>query len=125
MVHRIPRFGQFLNQKYIKGGIFLFLELLINVQANFNQAIISNFHGNIEASIDQIEYQWLMFYPCLYCFSMWDAYKDAGGRSTPFSAFPFIFASYSVTIGLIFSSTVKIFGMIFGPVFLPMLFVIP
>jgi hypothetical protein len=123
----LPGFGQILNQKYIKGILFIFLEFLVNIQSNFNEAIISSFQGNIDSSIVQIDYRWLMFYPCLYFFSMWDAVKDAHGKKeiSPFLFLPFVFSSYFVTVGLIFSTKIKIFGILLGPIFLPMLFVIP
>ena len=70
----LPGFGQFLNGKLIKGMVIVFLEFLINVQANFNGVIISSFHGDIEKAIAETDYLWLMFYPCLYMFAMWDAY---------------------------------------------------
>jgi TM2 domain-containing membrane protein YozV len=76
----LPGFGQFLNGKLFKGTVLLILEFLINVQGNFNEVIISSFHGEIEKAIGQADYQWLMFYPCLYFYAMWDAWKDAGGR---------------------------------------------
>ncbi|WP_040203350.1 hypothetical protein [Neobacillus jeddahensis] len=123
----LPGFGQLLNQKYVKGVLFIFLEYLVNIQSNFNEAIISSFHGDTNTSIEQINFNWLMFYPCLYFFSMWDAVKDAngGGKNSPFLFLPFVFAAYFVTIGLIYSPDIKVFGVLFGPIFLPMLFVIP
>jgi TM2 domain-containing membrane protein YozV len=47
----LPGFGQFLNGKLIKGIVFVFLEFLINVNANFNVVIISSFQGEIEKAI--------------------------------------------------------------------------
>ena len=107
--------------------MFIFLEFLVNIQSNFIKAIISSFHGNIDTSIQQIDFQWLMFYPCLYFFSMWDAVKDANGKEgiSLFLFLPFVFAAFFVTVGLIYSTKVKLFGLLFGPIFLPMLFVIP
>ena len=121
----IPGFGQILNGKQIKGIVFVFLEFLINVQANFNEVIISSFHGEIEKSIEQANYQWLMFYPCLYFFAMWDAWKDAGGGKDHFSFLPFVFAAYFVTVGCIYSSNFRLFGVLLGPLYLPMISVIP
>ncbi|AGK53654.1 hypothetical protein [Bacillus sp. 1NLA3E] len=123
----LPGFGQFLNGKYFKGTILLILEFLINVQANFNQVIFLSFHGRIgiRNAIEHADYQWLMFYPCLYFFSMWDAVKDACGEKDPTSFLPYVFAAFFVTIGLIFSSSLTIFGALLGPVWLPMLFVFP
>ncbi|WP_066073665.1 hypothetical protein [Neobacillus soli] len=121
----LPGFGQFLNGKYIKGAILIFLEFLVNVLANFNEVIILSFQGNIEKAILQADYQWLMFYPCLYFFAMWDAYKDAGGGKDRFSFLPFVFSAYFVTVGCIYSSNLKLFGVLLGPVWFPIICVIP
>ncbi|MDM5326927.1 hypothetical protein [Neobacillus sp. CF12] len=121
----LPGFGQYLNGKLFKGTVLLILEFLINVQSNFNEVIISSFHGEIEKAIAKADYQSLMFYPCLYFFAMWDAFKDAGGGNEKYSFLPFVFSAYFVTVGCIYSSNLRIFGILFGPVWLPMLFVIP
>ena len=121
----LPGFGQLLNQKYVKGITFIILEVLINVQANFNEVIILSFQGQIRQAIQQTNYQYLMFYPCLYFFSIWDAYKDGGGGEKPFAFLPFVFSAYLVTVGLILSDKFQIFGVLLGPVWLPMLFTIP
>lgn len=121
----LPGFGQFLNKKYLKGLVFIFLEFLVNSQANFNSIIMLSFHWEIEKAISLANYQWLMFYPCLYFFAMWDAFKDAGGGRDKYSFLPFVFAAYFVTVGCIYSSDLKILGILFGPVWLPMLSVIP
>ncbi|QPA31518.1 hypothetical protein [Thermaerobacillus caldiproteolyticus] len=121
----LPGFGQFLNKKYFKGSVFILLEFLINMQSGFNEAIQLSFLGkNVEAA-KVIDYQWLMFYPCLYFFAMWDAYKDAGGGKSMYSSLPFVFAAYFVTVGLMYSPHITIFGIFFGPIWLPMLSVIP
>jgi hypothetical protein len=121
----LPGFGQFLNGKYFKGTVLLVLEFLINVQGNFNQVILLSFHWKITDAIEHAEYQWLMFYPCLYFFSMWDGVKDAGGGKDPTSFLPYVFTAFFVTVGLILSSNLVIFGVLLGPVWLPMLFVFP
>lgn len=121
----LPGFGQLLNGKVVKGLTFAFLEFLVNVQSNFNKIIILSFHGNIQAAIQETNYQWLMFYPCLYFFAMWDAWKDAGGGKERFSFLPFVFSAYFVTVGCIYSSNAKLFGVLLGPVWLPMICVIP
>lgn len=76
-------------------------------------------------AIEQANYQWLMFYPCLYFFAMWDAFKDAGGGKEPYAFLPFVFSAYFVTVGTIYSSKLTLFNILFGPVWLPMLSVIP
>lgn len=121
----LPGFGQYLNGKYFKGTVFLILEFLINIQSNFNQVIVMSFQGEISDAIKYTNYQWLMFYPCLYFFAMWDAVKDAGGGKDFASFLPYAFSAFFVTVGLIFSSNLVIFGVLLGPVWLPILFVIP
>ncbi|HLR03912.1 MAG TPA: hypothetical protein VK111_14305 [Virgibacillus sp.] len=120
----LPGFGQILNGKYIKGFIFVFLEFLINVKAHLNDIILSSFQGDIQQAIEQVDYQWLLFYPCLYFFVMWDAFRDAGGGKSRHSYLPFVFAAYIMTLGVIYSS-IPIWGVLFGPVWLPILSVIP
>ncbi|MRH44090.1 hypothetical protein GH741_15725 [Aquibacillus halophilus] len=121
----LPGFGQILNGEVFKGIVFIFLEILINVQSNFNLSIIHSFNWEIDKAIAVTEYQWLMFYPCLYMFAMWDAYRVASGEVPAFSYLPFVFGAFLITVGLIFSSKLTIMGVIIGPVFLPMLFLIP
>ncbi|WP_106498423.1 hypothetical protein [Lentibacillus sp. Marseille-P4043] len=117
-----PGFGQLLNSKYVKGLVLIGLEFLVNVMGNFNTIIVLSFHGRIQEAIEQTNYQWLMFYPCLYFFAIWDAYKDVGGGKKPYSFMPFVFSAYFVTVGLILSPTVTIFGVLIGPMWLPILF---
>jgi len=121
----LPGFGQILNGKFFKGLLFIILEFLINVQSNLNQMIIYSFQGDIQSAIEQTNYQWLMFYPCLYMFAIWDAYRDAGGGKSPYSFLPFVFSAYFMTVGLIYSSSLKLFGSLLGPLFLSLLSVIP
>ncbi|WP_373896184.1 hypothetical protein [Virgibacillus sp. CBA3643] len=121
----LPGFGQLLNGKYIKGIAFIFLEFLVNVQGNLNKVIFLSFHGEIEQAIQQADYQWIMFYPCLYFFSMWDAFKDAGGGKERYSFLPFVFMAYFMTVGVIYSSKLTLFGVLLGPVWLPIVSVIP
>ncbi|MBR3119975.1 hypothetical protein [Oceanobacillus profundus] len=118
----LPGFGQLLNRKYMKGFVLIGLEFLVNVMGNFNTIIVLSFNMKIEEAIAQTNYLWLMFYPCLYFFAIWDAYKDAGGGEKPFAYLPLVFSAYFVTVGLIFSPTLTIFGVYIGPMWLPILF---
>lgn len=121
----LPGFGQLLNGKYLKGILFIVFEFMINVQSHFNELILFSFNGEIGKVVDHTTYQWLMFYPCLYFFAMWDAYKDAGGGKEPYSFLPFVLSACFVTVGLMFSAKIKFLGIILGPVWFPMLCVIP
>lgn len=121
----LPGFGQLLNKQYFKGLIFIVLEFLVNSQSNFNEVIRLSFLGETTKAIEATNYGWLMFYPCLYFFAMWDAFKDAGGGKAPLSFLPFAFSAYSVTVALMYSSKVIFLGITFGPVWLPIISVLP
>jgi len=69
----LPGFGHLLNHKYIKGILLIGLEFIANVFGNFNRIIVLSWNFNIEAAIAETNYLWLMFYPCLYFFAIWDA----------------------------------------------------
>lgn len=116
----LPGFGQLLNRRFLKGLLLIVLEFLINVRAKLNLVIVFSFQGDMAKAVEATDYQWLMFYPCLYLFAIWDAYKDAGGgEGVKFATVPFVFSAYIGTIGVIYSSTFRIGGELLGPVFLP------
>jgi hypothetical protein len=117
----IPGFGQLLNGKYIKGITLIILEFMINCKANINTIIISSFLGQTELAVQQANYQWLMFYPCVYLFSIWDAYRDATKREVPLLFLPFVFSAYIETIGVVYSKVFRVNGILLGPIFLPMI----
>jgi hypothetical protein len=113
-----PGFGQILNKQVTKGLVFILLELIINVKSNLNEVIISSFQGNIEIAIEQTKYSWLMFYPCIYIYAIYDAYKNSGDQKSPYSFLPFVFSAYLGTLGVIYSQTFKVCGILFGPLWL-------
>jgi hypothetical protein len=118
----IPGFGQFLNKKYFKGVILIALEFLINVKANINTAIVLSFLGKTEEAVEASNYQWLMFYPCVYMYSIWDAYRDGiEEREKPLLFLPFAIAAYTETVGVVYSGVFRINKSMLGPIFLPMI----
>jgi len=118
----LPGFGQFLNGKYFKAVVLIVLEIVINSGAKLNLAIIASFQGDIERAIRVVDYQWLMFYPCVYMFGIWDAFRDAGGGQGRHDTLPFVLCAFLGTVGLMYSSSLRLFGALLGPVWLPMLF---
>ncbi|HZG73387.1 MAG TPA: hypothetical protein VEY51_17765 [Chondromyces sp.] len=121
----LPGFPQLLTGDYVKGVLFILLEILFNVLSRFNEAIMLSFLGETIEAARIIDYQWLMFYPCLYMYSMWDAYKSTMKEDKKYMYLPFVFAAYTVTVGLMVSPKVEVAGLFIGPVFTPMLFLIP
>jgi hypothetical protein len=120
-----PGFSQLLMGQYIKGILFVALEIMINANSHFNMAIMFSFLGKIDQAEAVINYQWLMFYPCVYLFSLWDGYRSAMPAKEKYSFLPFVFGAYFVTVGLMLSPKINIFDVHPGPVFLPMIFLIP
>lgn len=121
----LPGFSQILLGQYVKGIMFVLLEFIINANSNFNLAIMYSFLGEINKAYSVVNYQWLMFYPCVYMFSLWDAYRSTMTSNEKYSFLPFVFSAYFVTVGLMISPKIFIFNWNFGPVFLPILFLIP
>ncbi|WP_042147398.1 membrane protein [Paucisalibacillus sp. EB02] len=120
----LPGFGQYLNGKIIKGTVLILLEFIVNVKSGLNYAILPSFYGNIQEAIAYADFQWLMFYPCLYLFAMWDAYRDAGGGQEPYAFLPFVFAAFLGTVGVVYSPIFNINGVYFGVIWLPIIFLI-
>lgn len=118
----LPGLAQLLNKKYLKGFLLIVLEFMINIGARLNLSIMYSFKGDIHTAIGYTNYQWLMFYPCVYMFGIWDAYKDAGGGETAYATLPFIGSAYLGTVGLMYSDELTIRGVLLGPVWLAMLF---
>ncbi|AIE59426.1 hypothetical protein [Bacillus methanolicus] len=121
----LPGFSQLLYGRFLKGLLFVVLEFIINFFSNFNLAIMYSFQWEIQKAFEVTNFQWLMFYPCLYMFAMWDAYKAASQKEEKFSYLPFVFSAYFVTVGLMYSPKFELFGVLLGPVFTPMMFLIP
>lgn len=120
-----PGFSQLLMGQYVKGILFIALEFIMNVNGHFNSAIMYSFLGEIKKAEAVINYQWLMFYPCVYMFSLWDGYRSSMPADEKYSYLPFVVGAYFVTVGLMVSPKVMILTLHPGPVFLPMLFLIP
>ncbi|MDD4170328.1 MAG: hypothetical protein PHD36_08790 [Desulfotomaculaceae bacterium] len=73
----IPGLGQLYNQNHLVGITFIFLELLFNNLGNINLSIYYTFNANFSEARDIVNFQWAMFYPCLYAFAPWHAYNEA------------------------------------------------
>lgn len=121
----LPGFSQLLTGHNVKGIFFILSEVILNVQSKFNLAIMFSFLGKFEQAYSVTDYQWLLFYACLYFFAMWDGYRTAMPPDERLSYLPFVFSAYFVTVGLFYCGEIKLFGHFIGPVFIPMLFVIP
>lgn len=116
-----PGLGQILNGQLVKAFLFIGLELLVNIKSNLNKIILLSFYGQTAEAVKAANYPWLMFYPCLYMFAVWDACRHLYDTDAPFFYLPLILAAYFGTLGTIYSSRLTIGGFMPGPVFLPIL----
>ena len=62
---------------YLIGVLLVALEFIINVKAGLNLSILYSFRGQLQNAIDVTNFQWLLFYPCVYAYSVWQAYNRA------------------------------------------------
>ena len=123
----IPGFGQLYNRRFAKAVVFIVLEFLINVNSHLNMAIFYSWLFDIPKAQKIINYEWLLFYPCVYVFAIFDAYHDgctAIGRSYSKLIFlPFFATSFLGTIGIVLSSGAVHFMLLdrLGPIFMGVL----
>src|SRR5699024_12345754 len=99
-----PGFGQFLNKKYFKAITFIVLEVMINLGGKVNTIIMESFLLHTKKAIEEANYLWLMFYPCIYLFAIWDAYNDAGYHELHFMYIPFVMSAYIGSLGFFYFS---------------------
>lgn len=73
----LPGFGQLYNRDYIIGLLLVVWEIIINLYSNLNLALMHSFHWDFEQAHDIINYEWGLFYPSVFAFSLWHAYNKA------------------------------------------------
>jgi hypothetical protein len=119
----IPGFGQIYNGKYVKAIVFIILEFLINLNSHLNVAIFHSWLFDVHQSQQSIDFEWLLFYPCMYVFAIFDAYHDCccqtGRVYSRYVFIPFFFTCFVGTVIVIVSSGAKPFLGLekIGPVF--------
>lgn len=68
-------FGQMMVGSYVKGYVLVLLEIIINMQANLNMAIIYSFTGRFELAKEVLDNRWLLGYVLVYMYGIWDSYN--------------------------------------------------
>lgn len=69
-----PGFGHLLLSKYIHAFVLFIWEVVINLQANINLAIIYTFQGEFTMANEVVDTRWLLAYMPFYLFGIWDSY---------------------------------------------------
>ena len=72
----LPGFGHIYNMKGFKSIIILGWALAIIHFSHVNDGIILTFTGKFLKAREIVNYQWLMFFPSIYIYSIWDSYND-------------------------------------------------
>ncbi|MCA1030711.1 hypothetical protein LCL95_06585 [Bacillus timonensis] len=70
-----PGFGHLLLSKYLRGFVLFIWEVVVNVNANVNLAMIYSFQGEIDKAKDILDTRWLLIYIPVYLFAIWDSYR--------------------------------------------------
>lgn len=70
-------FGHIYNNKTFKALILLGWTVAIIYFANLSDAIVYTLLGNFDQARQIIDYQWVLFFPSVYIFAIWDSYNDA------------------------------------------------
>jgi hypothetical protein len=60
---------------YVKGYLLVILEIIINMQAKLNLAIIYSFTGRFELAKEVLDTRWLVGYVLVYVYGLWDSYN--------------------------------------------------
>ena len=70
-------FGHLYNGRGFKSLILLGWAVTIIWMARINDSIIHTFMGEFERVGESVKYEWLLFFPSIYIFAIWDSYSDA------------------------------------------------
>jgi hypothetical protein len=70
-----PGFGHMLLSKYLRGYVLFMWEVIVNLNAHVNKAMIYSFQVNIDMAKDVLNTRWLLMYIPVYLFGIWDSYR--------------------------------------------------
>lgn len=70
-----PGMGHLLLSKYFRGYILFIWEILINIEAHINLAILYSFTGRFDMAKEVLNKDWMLIYIPTYLFAIWDSYR--------------------------------------------------
>jgi hypothetical protein len=71
-----PGFGHLKLGIYIKGFILIIWEIVININAHINEAMVYSFNGQFDMAKEVVEIRWVLFYIPVYIYAIWDSYRE-------------------------------------------------
>lgn len=72
-----PGFGHLLLSKYLRGYVLVLWEIIININANVNLAMIHSFNREFEMARMVLEPRWVLLYIPVYIYGIWDSYRTS------------------------------------------------
>lgn len=70
-----PGFGHISLGSYIHGFLLIAWEMLINVKANVNYAILYSFTGRYDMAMAVVNNRWLILYAPVFIWAIWSSYR--------------------------------------------------
>ncbi|WHY88485.1 hypothetical protein QNH39_11865 [Neobacillus novalis] len=70
-----PGFGHLLLSKYFRGYALFIWEVVVNIKAHVNLAMVYSFQGDIAMAKEVLDTRWLLMYIPVYLFGIWDSYR--------------------------------------------------
>jgi len=70
-----PGFGHLLLSKYLRGYALFAWEVIVNINAHVNLAMVYSFQGKIDIAKEVLDTRWLLMYIPVYLFTIWDSYR--------------------------------------------------
>jgi hypothetical protein len=71
----LPGLGQFYNRDYWIGLLIIILEFSVNYLSCINGLIKLEFNNHLNHQLAPMHLYWIMFYPAIYTFGMWQAFN--------------------------------------------------
>lgn len=68
--------GHLYNSQLLKGAMLMGWQIALIALASASNAVYLTLLGQGRLAAESVDYQWLLFLPSMYLFSMWDAYHD-------------------------------------------------
>ncbi|MBU9710227.1 hypothetical protein [Evansella tamaricis] len=99
----MPGVGQLHNRQFIKGIIILVLEHVVNKLGNINMAILLCLNGRTEEALDIVSYDFALFYPGFYVFTVYDAILHARKETNINGGYFYGLAGFAGCFGVIYS----------------------
>lgn len=68
--------GHFHNMQLLKGTVLMGWYLVVAIKSGLNIALYHTLTGEFDLAKQVVDYEWLLFWPSVYLFNIWDAYHD-------------------------------------------------